>query len=101
MRLLFVCLAGENRSPTAARVAEDLGKKFNRKIEADYFGCGWDTEPRRDYDLVFVMEPYMLDIMERYFNKNKLKCLDILDIYRNGDPELVEILESKLKEFFY
>ena len=104
MKLLFVCNANLQRSPTA----EDLFKN-SKKHEAR--SCGIDPlaktriskEIVKWADIIICMEPWHKDFILTNFLKEvagkDIRVLDILDVYFRGDPELVKILKKKLKEF--
>jgi predicted protein tyrosine phosphatase len=49
------------------------------------------------FDRFFVMEPYMADKLVSFgIDKRKVVCLNIEDIYKRHDHELVRILENSL-----
>ena len=98
-KVLFVCTANIDRSPTA----EDLLGQLNG-FEVQSAGT-WLHARRRVTvelikwaDIVFVMERYhkefLLDLSP--MAKNKTVVLDIPDIYSRNDPELVRILKGRL-----
>ena len=98
-KVLFVCTANIDRSPTA----EDLLGQL-KGFEVQSAGT-WLHARRRISeelinwaDIVFVMERYhkefLLDLSP--MAKNKTVVLDIPDIYSRNDPELVRILKGKL-----
>ena len=99
MKLLFMCNAGLNRCPTGADVAIQLGH------EARHAGIQSSDEellPLLEWaDTVFVMETWMRkELSERFpgeYLKKRILVLDIADIYKKGQPELVAILKSKLR----
>jgi len=98
-KVLFVCTANIDRSPTA----EDLLGQLNG-FEVQSAGT-WLHARRRITeelinwaDIVFVMErhhkEFLLDLSP--MAKNKTVVLDIPDIYSRNDPELVRILKGRL-----
>ena len=98
-KVLFVCTANIDRSPTA----EDLLGQLNG-FEVQSAGT-WLHARRRITeelinwaDIVFVMEryhkEYLLDLSP--VAKNKIVVLGIPDIYPRDDPELIRILKGKL-----
>ncbi len=108
-KILFICTAGRNRSPTAARVFAQMLESAGqaRGFEIRYAGvdsladvlltrevADWATE-------IYVMEEEHKIILRRMFGQpaDKIKVLDIEDVYFRDDPVLVEILKSKLKEY--
>ena len=52
-------------------------------------------------DKIFVMEQAMATEMIEEYGQNpaKVVCLDILDVYVQNDPILVQRLEAKLYEY--
>ncbi len=106
-KYLFLGSMGQNRSPTVARVAEDIAKRKGLDIEMSYGGVdtGMDRvqlfEWVNQYDKIFVMEERM--ITERLnsvvINPRKVFCLYIEDNYSREDAQLVGILEDELKLF--
>ena len=98
-KVLFVCTANIDRSPTA----EDLLRQLNG-FEVQSAGT-WLHARRRITeelinwaDIVFVMERYhrefLLDLSP--VAENKIVVLDIPDIHPRNDPELIRILKGKL-----
>lgn len=104
MKLLFVCLAHSQRSPTA----EDLVNKSKKNSAKS---CGLDAfsdipvsiKLLRWADKVFVMESYMKQQLEERFPyeriSRKVSVLDIPDTFERNDPQLIRILAEKLKEY--
>jgi predicted protein tyrosine phosphatase len=104
-KYLFLCSKGENRSPTAARVARDIARERGLDIEMSYGGVDTGrssselSEYVLQYDRIFVMEPRM--ITERLnrtpVDLRKVFCLYIDDAYNRDDLELVRILNQQLR----
>ena len=102
MRVLFVCTANKLRSPTA----EDLFKDFGG---LDVLSAGTDAEAPRpltkelvaSVDLIFVMETHHRERIRRKFKQrpadNRIVTLHIPDEYERGDPELIALLEDKVR----
>ena len=107
LHYLFVCYANMDRSPTAEAVCARIARENGLDIEASSAGVsrGADrpiTEEIADLaDKIFVMEPSMVgEMVERYGqNPAKVVCLDILDVYAQNDPVLVQRLEAKMYEY--
>lgn len=105
-KYLFLCHAGEKRSPTAASVARDIANKkgLNIIIKDTAFVVIEQMEERgirqaAGYDKIFVMERDMKEYLQKKgINGNKIYCLNIKDNYAREDPVLVEILERKLEK---
>ena len=98
-KVLFVCTANIDRSPTA----EDLLRQLN-DFEVQSAGT-WLHARRRITeelinwaDIVFVMERHHKEFLADLnpVAENKIVVLDIPDIYPRNDPELVGILKDKL-----
>ena len=101
-RVLFVCTANIDRSPTA----EDLLKNVEG-FEVQSAGV-WFNARRRiskeliDWaDIIFVMEDFHKEVIMtlKPDADKKIVVLNIPDIYLRNDPELISILKVKLAEF--
>ena len=107
LHYLFVCHANMDRSPTAEAVCARIARENNLDIEASSAGLlrAADRPVTREMadlaDKIFVMERSMADEMvERYGqNRAKVVCLDILDVYVQNDPILVQRLEAKMYDY--
>lgn len=103
-RLLFVCSQNRLRSPTAEHVfathpgVETLSAGLN--VGAD---VPLSEELLRWADVVFVMEKRHREKLSREFRQalggTRVICLDIPDIYEYMDPELVALLEKRVKPY--
>jgi len=103
-RLLFVCSQNRLRSPTAEHVfathpgVETLSAGLN--VGAD---VTLSEELLRWADVVFVMEKRHREKLSREFRQalggTRVICLDIPDIYEYMDPELVALLEKRVKPY--
>lgn len=100
-RLLFVCSANLQRSPTA----EDLFQNWNGKWETKSAGTmpsfqrNLLTQDLVNWaDLILVMEPDHAEYVKTYFNTppDKVKALNIPDMYFRNDPRLIEELRRKV-----
>lgn len=101
MKLLFVCTAGQQRSPTAAKLFEGMG------YLTDYAGIhglgdrGLSAKKLEWADLVIVMEEfhraYIKQHFPEYFNNHRIHVLNIPDIYYRDDPELIENIKEKME----
>ncbi len=102
MKVLFVCTANKLRSPTA----EDVFRNYPG-IEA--LSAGTDSEAPRPLtkelvasaDLIFAMENHHREWIRRKCKQrpadHKIVTLHIPDEYERGDPELVNLLQAKVK----
>ncbi|HLC85677.1 MAG TPA: phosphotyrosine protein phosphatase [Candidatus Nanoarchaeia archaeon] len=98
MKVLFVCNQNKHRSKTA----EEL---FRRRFETRSAGL-YNKKPLSDSklswaDTVVVMEEEQrLEIAERFpthYLKKRILVLGIPDIYSYNQPELIKLLEEKIK----
>ncbi len=107
LHYLFVCYANMDRSPTAEAVCRRIAVEHGLDIEASSAGTAHGairpvTKQMADLaDKIFVMEPGMATEMIEEYSQNhaKVVCLDILDVYVQNDPILVQRLEAKLYEY--
>ena len=103
---LFVCYANMDRSPTAEAVCTRIAEDHNLDIVASSAGIAnrADRPVTKEVadlaDKIFVMEPSMVTEMVEGYGQNpaKIVCLDILDVYSQNDPVLVQRLEAKMYE---
>ena len=102
--ILFLCSRNRRRSPTAERIfAQREG------IETDSAGLAPDAEVRLSLDqlqwadLVVVMEKQHRSTLTRQFGRHlartRVVCLDIPDRYDYMQPELIDLLETKMARF--
>ena len=101
-RVLFVCTGNMDRSPTAESLL--AGKEgFEVKSAGTWIHAGRRiTKPLIEWaDMIFVMEDHHRDVILRICPEaeEKIIVLDIPDVYRRNDPELVEILKKKLGKY--
>lgn len=99
--VLFICSQNRLRSPTAERIFST-----HPSIECSSAGLDHDAEipvaPEliEWADLIFVMENAHLNRLHSNFKScignKRVVCLDIPDKYEYMDPELVELLISKV-----
>lgn len=104
-KLLFVCTENRYRS----RTAEDLFKDDPR-FEVKSAGISESAENivtgevLEWADYIFVMEKRHRNIIHKRFpeiyEKKKIICLYIDDIYDYMDPELVNALKNAINKFF-
>lgn len=102
LHLLFVCGRNKRRSPTAERV-------FGRQPGLDVRARGLSAKAPRTLsaadlewaDLVFVMErAHAARLRANHravLGETPLRVLDIPDDFEFMDPELIEILESRVR----
>ena len=104
-KLLFICSANRFRSKTAEDIFK-LDSRFDVKSAGtDKFAIVQINKTLLEWaDYIFVMENIHRSIIHyKYptiYNKKKIICLDIQDIYEYMDQELVNILKIKIDKFF-
>ena len=101
MNVLFVCNQNQNRSKTA----ESLFKARFKTKSAGLYNQKPLTEKQLSWaDKVIVMEEFQRNEISKRFPKQYLQkqifSLNIPDIYSHNQPELKQILNSKLNELF-
>jgi len=110
-RILFVCTANENRSPTAAAVFRDMlsqrGKAEGEDFEVRSAGLwAWRGVPMSQElvdwaDEIYVMEDHHArELRQRYGRpRGRLIVLDIPDVYERNDAHLVLRLREQLQDY--
>jgi predicted protein tyrosine phosphatase len=103
-KALFICSANRLRSPTA----EHICAKWSN-VETDSAGLNNDAEvplsPEQiDWaDIIFVMEKAHRNKLSKHYRKHlngkRVVCLDIPDDYEFMQPELVQLLNEKMRRF--
>jgi len=100
-RVLFVCRANLQRSPTA----ENLFRNWKGRWETKSAGVNPVpegnplTQKLIDWaDLILVMEPVHAEYINAQFKcgPSKVRVLNIADLYFRDDPELIRELEHKV-----
>jgi len=99
MNVLFICNQNQNRSKTAEKIFKD---RFNAK-SAGLYNIHPVTEKQISWaDTIVVMEEAQRsEIADRFPKQYMLKRIlsfDIPDIYHYNQPELIEVLNSKIDE---
>jgi len=100
-RVLFVCTGNMDRSPTAESLLSGKASFEVRSAGTWIYARKRVSRSLIEWaDLIFVMEGYHKDVILSICSEaeRKVIVLDIPDIYRRNDPELVEILKKKLGE---
>lgn len=104
MNVLFICSRNRLRSPTAENIFSS-----HPGWEVASAGLSPDAEVPLDSELVewaeliFVMEKVhrtrLTRQFSRYLKDKRVVCLDIPDEFDYMQPELIELLEVKLKAY--
>jgi len=99
MNILFICNQGRNRSRTAAQLfrgpfqTESAGLYCRQPVTARQLAWA---------DLIIVMEDrHRTEIARRFpqiYLRKQILALDISDVYRHGQAELVQLLNAKMTE---
>ena len=101
-KLLFVCGQNRLRSPTAEEV-------FSKYDNVEAIGCGTNKDSATTLsgdliewaDIIFVMEKSHREKVAKKHREllkdKRLICLEIRDIYKRMDPELIRVLEAKVR----
>ena len=101
MKLLFVCNQNENRGKTAEKVFKD---RFET-MSAGLFNEKPLSEKELSWaDKVLVMEDFQrTEIANRFpklYMEKQILSLNIPDIFRYEQPELISLLDKKMNELF-
>lgn len=100
-RILFVCTANVDRSPTAEAILKGI-----KGFEVQSAGI-WPNARRRitkeliDWaDIIFAMEDYHKEVIVslKPEAENKTIVLNVPDIYPRNDPNLIKILKERISE---
>ena len=99
MNVIFICNQNQNRSKTAEEVFQNV---FKTKSAGLYNDNPITAQQLEWADLVMVMEDAQRKELAKRFPKQYLAKqilnLDIPDIYKYNQPELINILRSKVTE---
>ena len=102
-KLLFVCTANRQRSPTAESLFEDDERYEARSCGVSALeGTQCDATLLDWADVVFCMEPRHRQILEQRYpeaREKEIVVLNIEDRYLRGEPELVHLLEKRLADW--
>ena len=101
MNVLFVCNQNQNRSKTAE---EAFKGRFNTK-SAGLYNENPVTEKQLNWaNVVIVMEQSQrAEIAKRFpkhYMQKRILSLDIPDVYHYNQPELIDLLKSKVNDLF-
>jgi predicted protein tyrosine phosphatase len=101
MKVLFICNQRQNRSKTAAELFKD---RFQTRSAGLYNDRPITKHVLSWADVIVTMEDSQRSEMaKRYPNiylQKRIPALDIPDIYRYNQPELIHILKSKVGDMF-
>ena len=98
MKVLFICNQNQNRSKTAAELFK---QKYETRSAGLYNEHPVTQEQLAWADVIVVMEDAQRTELSkrfpRYYLQKKIISLDIPDIYRKDQPELIQELRKKIK----
>ena len=98
MNVLFICNQNQNRSKTAEHIFKKL---FNTKSAGLYNDNPVTEDELRWADTVAVMENIQrTEISKRFpelYMQKRIISLDIPDIFQYNQPELVQLLNERVK----
>jgi predicted protein tyrosine phosphatase len=101
MKVLFVCNQNENRSKTAEAIFRG---KFDTRSAGLYNARPLTRKQLSWADVVVVMDDMQrAEIAQRFpreYMQKRIISLNIPDVYHFNQPELIEILNSRVKELF-
>lgn len=100
-KVLFVCTANLQRSPTAENLFQDWGGRWEAKSAGinPVPGGTLLTQDLIDWaDVILVMEAVQAYYLNSQFrcDPSKLRVLGIRDRYSRNDPELIQELKEKV-----
>ena len=101
LKILFVCTVNRMRSATAHRIFE-TDERFEVKSAGTdpSAACVLSVEHLNWADAIIVMEKVHRNTIRKLFpdiyNKKKIVCLYIPDIFDYMQPELIDILKNKV-----
>jgi predicted protein tyrosine phosphatase len=101
MKVLFVCNQNENRSKTAERLFKD---RFQTKSAGLFNNNPVAASTLEWADTIIVMEDRQRSEIAKRFPKQymqkRILSLNIPDVYYYDQPELIEIIRSKMNKLF-
>jgi len=99
MNILFVCNQGKNRSKTAAQL---FSGRFQTASAGLYSDMPVTESQLSQARVIMVMEEkHRAEIAKRFpliYMQRQILVLDIPDIYRYGQPALVQLLKSRMSK---
>jgi len=100
-KVLFVCSANLDRSPTAEKLFHNWKGRWEAKSAGIMPSLGRNALSQNliDWaDLILVMEPQHAEYIDANFktNPNKLRVLDVSDRFVRDDPELILELRTRV-----
>jgi len=102
-KVLFVCTANLQRSPTAEELFKDWQGEWETRSAGTDPVCGRTpiTQELVNWaDLIICMEPEHAEFIKSHFNcpAGKLQVLNVEDRYYRNDPELIAELQRRVPQ---
>ena len=101
MNLLFICNQNKNRSKTAAELFKD---RFKTKSAGLYNSKSVTKKQLSWADTIIVMEDAQRSEIAKKFPdiymEKRIISLNIQDVYQFNQPELIDLLKSRMDESF-
>jgi predicted protein tyrosine phosphatase len=104
VRVLFVCSANMDRSPTAENFCNKICGFQAKSAGTATYARNRITQDLIEWaDTIIAMEEKHKETVIEMFpeSRNKIKVLNIPDIYHYEQPELINILQKELQFLFY
>lgn len=102
-KLLFVCTANRQRSPTAESLFDDDARYEARSCGTHALSGTPCSEKLLEWaDIVFCMEErHRKELLRRFpeASDTDMVVLNIPDVYVRNDPDLVRLLEKRLEDW--
>lgn len=99
MKVLFICNQNENRSRTAENIFKE---RFKTKSAGLYNEKPVSEKQLSWADTILVMEEFQRhEIAKRFpaqYLQKRILSMDIPDIYSYKQPELIDMLKSRINE---
>ncbi len=101
MKILFICNQNQNRSKTAENIFKG---KFKTKSAGLYNEKPVTAKQLSWADTVIVMdEEQRREVAKRFpkqYMQKRILSLDIPDVFHYNQPELINVLKSKINDLF-
>lgn len=102
MKILFICNQNQNRSKTAENIFKG---KFKTKSAGLYNEKPVTAKQLSWADTIIVMdEEQRREVAKRFpkqYMQKRILSLDIPDVFHYNQPELINMLKSKINDLFY
>lgn len=101
-KVLFVCSANKERSPTAEQVFKDVPNWIVKSAGTEIDAVRSLTQDLLEWaDMIIVMENHHMNkVLEIYDVSSKIHVLEVEDRYYRCSPELIGLLINKMSRIF-